>query len=535
MKKIINYRHPGNKWWRHLNMVGCDHIPFLLILSSIAYRKFNLLLTGTVGTSKTTFCENLARALNKKHKTFDCDKLSHEYLQGDLNGEYMTRVPNAINALTEAVVKGTNSMMSEGGNAEPVAMPKLSSSDKLYVNGVDDYPDGFLIFDEVKRADPKQQALVLNIGSHRVFDGKPVDSYVMYCTNTQYSELYEFSEALLSRMNLVIQFPDIKDMTSEERTMMIETTGLGGDKVEPNEELIGKFNQLSNDLSTSEADWDADLLKEVKRFVHYLIAPLIQSVPHKVTARYVKNTIRIFYIYFRAIEILDGTKFVDLDREQKRNAFFSVFPYTMFLEDLNEQQRSQIDNACYLAFANAFDKTRIRLLDTVKMMPEQSAIYLIWQKFIQEIDEKNFKSDERDTVGIYSFLDRVQDYAKGNPVLQYMLYKRVCHDIDKNNVKLEKDRLDHFKDTLDKHQAKITSFLKQDKSSVQIESNKLDPKFIESVILASTERVVSTLTRDPKLYETLFTVLLALTPELANSDNAFIERSYDDLTQLMQL
>lgn len=534
MKKLVNYRHPGNKWWRRLNMVGCDHIPFLLVLSAIAYRKFNLLLTGTVGTSKTTFCENLARALNKKYKTFDCDKLSHEYLQGDLNGEYMTRVPNAVNALTEAVVKGTNRMI-DGNKTEPVTMPNISTSEKLYVNGVDDFPGGFLVFDEVKRADPKQQALVLNIGSHRVFDGKPVDSYIMYATNTQYAELYEFSEALLSRMNLVIQFPDIKDMTSEERTMMIESTGLEGDKVVPNDELIEKFALLEKDLASAEANWDPELLKEVKRFVHYLVAPLIQSVPQKVTARYVKNTIRIFYIYFKAIEIIEGIKFVDMDREAKRNAFFSVFPYTMFLEDLSDQQRSQIDNACYLAFANAFDKTRIRLLDTVKMMPEQSAIYLIWQKFIQEIDEKNFKPEQRDTVGIYSFLDRVQDYSKGNPVLQYMLYKRVCHDIAKHKVSIEKDRLNHFQETLDQHQAKITAFLKQDKSSIQIESNKLDPKFIENVILASTERVVSTLTRDPKLYETLFTILLALTPELASSDNQFIERSYDDLTQLMQL
>ena len=80
-------------------MVGCEHIPFMLVLSAMAYKKFNVLLTGTVGTSKTTFCENMARALGKEFKTLECDKLSYEYLQGDLNSKYMFKVPNAINSL----------------------------------------------------------------------------------------------------------------------------------------------------------------------------------------------------------------------------------------------------------------------------------------------------------------------------------------------------------------------------------------------------------------------------------------------------
>lgn len=544
MRKIVNYKHPGNKWWRKLNMIGCDHIPFLLPFSAFAYKKFNILLTGSVGTSKTTFCENLARALGKKYKTFDCDKLSHEYLQGDLDPEYMTRVPNAMNAVAEAIVKAGNSMvaMQSGLVTKPnlIQMPKISTANRLYVNGVDDYPGGFIVFDEIKRADPKQQALVLNIGSNRVFDGKKIDSYVVYATNTKYAELFEFSEALLSRMNLVIQFPSLSDMSTEERGLIIESTDMAGDEVAFNPELREKFDILSEALcpkgyrdDDKEPAWDPALLKEVKRFIHFLAAPLVQSMPDKMSTRYIKNAIRIFYIYFKGLEILEGKTFKDMDREELRNAYFSILPYTLYTEDMNDTQINQLHNACFLAFVNAYDKTKIRLHDSVKGLPEQSAIYLLWNKFQQEIRDN--PTEGRDIAGIFAFLARVREYAKGNPALQYMLYKRLLFDIEKNGVAVEKDILDHFKETLEKHQTSVAEFLAKDNPTLEVSSEKLDPEFIEKVILASSERIVTSLTHDKSLYETLLTILMALTPEMVQSDTPFIQRCYDDLVQVMQL
>lgn len=543
MRKIGNFRHPGGRWWRQLGMVGCDHIPFYLILGAVAYRKFNILLTGTVGTSKTTFWENVARALGRNYKVFECDKLSHDYLQGDLNSDYLFRVPKAIDdfarTLTGVAKTIVEAILGRGGHAPQIAPPAQVPEMRLFKRGVDDFPGGFIIFDEVKRGDPQQQALILNILSHRTFDGRPVDSYIVCCTNTRYQELHDFSQALVSRMNLIVQFPAYSTMASADRNMISAATSMRGDEVPVQPEFIQLFEKLERALRIDDdSQADHELLAAVRKFVDYLTPPLIQVFPNaedEISTRYVKNAIRVFYVYFKTVEIMDGRPFSDMNREELRNAFFSIFPYTMYLEELDEAKLNQVHNACFLAFANAFDRTKITIHDMVKMLPEQSALFLIWDKFISEMKETVGREGERDIVGALAFLDRVKEYASGVPPLQYMLFKRLAYDMNRFNVKLEKDIVAGFTEKLADLQAKVDKVLSNTDKVLEISSEKVDAEFVEKIILASSERIVAGLTYDRRLYETLMTILLALAPDALSNDPAFVQRMYDDLVHVHQL
>ena len=500
--------------------------------STIAYAivgclaaNLNILFTGEPGCAKTKFAQDICKLLGYTYRTYEMDKLTEDTFYGSLNPSWLGQTSKALLNIRDVVahMAGLKTMTDVDSQWEDPG--------QMYVDTIFDYD--VLIFDEILRAPPNIQALLLRVYQDKEFAGRPVNSLRISATNRGTDDLYEWNEPLLNRYHLIVEAPHLRDMTHEDSDRVINECGPNklSLNVENDPEFRDKFDKLSRRLSDPENVKLKDITRVVRQFVKHLKNSLMGAIGTRFSGRAVDNIVQVLSVTIYTYSGFTHSDFEDIPREDLWGLMKDTFMSTIYLHDLDDDTKGAVRNAFFLAFGYTFDVEKLTLETRISSVP---SFDLNCEDFFEHIKAHANEPDNQDLVGISMFLRKLRKECENDEPKRYMLYKWLVPKIDKYGVFAEKDLIDPIRNKLSSMQKKIDGVM-ETQAKLKISSATLNSAFLQEIKAADANKVFSDTRRDPKLWAALVTAVQVFDEEKPKQSEQYLSKTFSMLAHLHTL
>jgi MoxR-like ATPase len=483
----------------------------------------NILFTGEPGCGKTKFAQDLAKLLAYSYRTYEMDKMDEDTFYGNLSPSWLGQTSKSLLGIQKVLMHMANlreMVEDEEDGADPGPM---------YVDSIFDYD--VIIFDEILRAPPNIQAMLLRVYQDREFAGKPVKALRISATNRGTDDLYAWNEPLLNRYHLIVEAPHLRHMSHEDSDRIINECGLNKDSkdIRPNPELIEKFNELREMFSKKPGN--NGINRSVKQFLKHLKTSLMDTLKSRFSGRSVDNIAQVLYVTLCTYSLMNKVKFSDIPRDKLWELLRDTFMSCIYMHDLDDEKRGAVRNAFFLAFGYTFDVERLTLETRIGSVP---SFTLNCEDFFEHIRAHANDPDNQDIVGISMFLRKLKKECENDEPRRYLLYKWLMPKIDKYGVFAEKDLIDPIRNKLNRMQNKMDEF-RESQAKVQLSAETLNSEFLQKIKAADANKVFSDQRRNPKLWAGLVTTVQVFGPEKAEESDDYLSKTYSLLAHLSSI
>lgn len=485
----------------------------------------NILFTGEPGCAKTKFAQDICRMLGLTYRTYEMDKLTEDTFYGSLSPNWLGQTAKSLLNIRDVLAHMAN--LKRIDNIDD----QWEDPGQMYVDTIFDYE--VLIFDEILRAPPNIQALLLRVYQDREFAGRPVTARRISATNRGTDDLYEWNEPLLNRYHLIVEAPHLRDMSHEESDRVINECGLHKFSldIQKDDEFRARFDKLAERIRNPNNKKLAKISGVVKRFVKHLKNSLLGALETRFSGRAVDNIVQVLTVTIFTYCGFNRIKFEDIPRPDLWELMKDTFMSTIYLHDLDDEKKGAVRNSFFLAFGYTFDVEKLTLETRISSVP---SFTLNCEDFFEHIRTYANDPDNQDLVGISMFLRKLRKECENDEPKRYMLYKWVVPKIDKYGVFAEKDLIDPIRNRLGQMQKKMDES-REEQARIKLSSGALNSEFLQQIKASETNKVFSDERRDPKLWAALVTAVQVFDSDKFHSSEDYLSKTFSLLAHLNNL